>query len=289
MAKVSVVQMNSQDDLKKNLKVTVDYIKQASLAGSQLVLLPENFAFMGDEQSKSNIAEHQGSGVIQDAIAEAAVKFNIWVLAGTIPILNSMVNIDNNHKTKNSVNKNKFYAASMLYDNSGEMVCRYDKMHLCDITITSHGDIKVGSNESYCESRIIIPGSTPKVFKTPFATIGFSVCYDLRFPELFRVYSHIGADIVTTPSAFIYETGKAHWHVLNRARAIENQLFVLAANQEGRHPENRRTFGHSMIVDPWGTVIAEQQEQPGVITAELDLDAMHKLRANFPVINHRKL
>lgn len=275
MLRASVVQLNSQDDVKANLKVVTQLVTEAALAGSQIALLPENFAFMGGKDTdKLQIAETSGSGLIQESIASLAQKNKIWILAGTIPI----------KSTVKPTAENKVYAASMLYDSTGTMVCRYDKIHLFDVSVSVNNN-----QESYRESSAIVAGQQPRTYKTPFATIGFSVCYDLRFPELYRGYCADSVDIVTVPSAFTYETGRAHWDVLNRARAIENQVFVLAANQSGDHPGNRKTYGHSMIINPWGEIIAEQQSQPGLITASLDLEAMHKLRVSFPVISHRKL
>jgi len=282
MLQASVVQMNSQDNIIDNLEVVTDMILKAAEAGSQFVLLPENFAFIGGtDDQKFAISEIAGSGLIQDTIAALAQKHNIWILAGTI-------RIKCNEKDKiadNPENKNKVYAASMLYDNNGTMVCRYDKIHLFDVSIKNQDNV-----ESYRESDTIIAGHHPKIYKAPFGTIGFSVCYDVRFPELYRTYCAEGVDIITVPSAFVYETGRAHWHVLNRARAIENQAFVLSANQCGEHPGNRKTYGHSIIVNPWGEIISEQiDDKAGLITANLNLPAMHKLRSSFPVTKHRKL
>ncbi|MBP9721721.1 MAG: carbon-nitrogen hydrolase family protein [Gammaproteobacteria bacterium] len=271
MLKVAVVQTNSQDNVKENLQSVSNLIQEAHELDCQLVLLPENFAFIGNEQQKLKIAETAGSGLIQDNVANLAKKHNLWILAGTIPIKSGSPESP----------ENKVYAASMLYDNQGAMVCRYDKIHLFDVSISNQ--------EAYCESNTTLAGNSPKIYKAPFATIGFSVCYDVRFPELYRTYSAANVDILTVPSAFVYETGKAHWEVLNRARAIENQSFVLAANQCGKHPENRRSYGHSMIINPWGEIMSREENKPGVITATLDLKAMHKLRKSFPVINHRKL
>ncbi len=275
MTKVSVVQMNSQDNVKDNLKKASELIIEAAKVGSQLVLLPENFALMGSEEQKLEYAEVQGKGIIQETIADLAKSNSIWVLAGSIGIKNAE---DNGAQNK------KVYAASMLYDDNGDRVCRYDKIHLFDVTI----NIK-STQESYCESNTISAGHNPTIYKSPFGSIGLSICYDIRFPELYRGYCAAGVDIISIPAAFVYETGKAHWHVLNRARAIENQAYVIAANQQGSHPGNRRTYGHSMIVNPWGEVIAEQDDKEGIISANIDLNAMHKLRASFPVIQHRKL
>jgi predicted amidohydrolase len=274
MFKVSVAQMNSQDSVQVNLKTVDNLVSQAAGAGSTLILLPENFSYMGTEEGKLKISEEFGAGVIQDTIAALAQKHNIWILAGTIPIKND----DHDNDTQN---KSKVFAASMLYDSNGRMVCRYDKIHLFDV--------KIGENEAYLESNTVTAGLHPKIYKSPFATIGFSVCYDLRFPELFRLYCNSGADIISIPSAFVYNTGKVHWHILNQARAIENQVYVLASDQDGNHPEGRKSYGHSMIVDPWGKIIVEQKTQVGIITADIDLQAMHKLRTSFPVLKHRRL
>ena len=275
MTKVSVVQMSSQDNVKDNLKKVSDLVIEAAKAGSQLVLLPENFALIGSEEQKLKNAEDAGKGLIQETIADLARNHNIWILAGSIAIKNPEA------KTEKT---NKVFAASILYDNNGNNVCRYDKIHLFDVTINIKSTV-----ESYCESNTISPGHNPTVYKSPFGMIGLSICYDIRFPELYRGYCAAGVEIISIPAAFVYETGKAHWHVLNRARAIENQAYVMAANQYGAHPGNRRTYGHSMIINPWGEVIAETADKDGIITANIDLNAMRKLRASFPVIQHRKL
>lgn len=268
MLKVAVVQVNSQDDVQLNLNTISKLVQQAALAGAQLILLPENFALMSaNEDIKLKAAEVAGSGLIQDTIANLAAKYNTWIVAGTISI--------KSHDAK------KVFAASMLYDHTGAMVCRYDKIHLFDVN--------VNANESYEESKLVEAGTAPKVFKTPFATIGLTVCYDVRFPELFRIYAAAGAEIITVPAAFTYNTGKMHWDILNRARAIENQVYILAANQYGQHPGNRQTYGHSMIVNPWGKVLVEQAAQDHILIAELDLTYLHDLRRQFPVLEHKKL
>lgn len=267
MLKVAVVQTNSNEDVQANLDVVSKLIEQAAQSQVKLVLLPENFGFLGVEENKLRVAEEAGSGLMQDTVASLAKKYGLHIVAGTIPI--------------KSPSKSKVYASSMIYDDTGEMVCRYDKIHLFDVTVSE--------KEKYVESNATLAGSSPKLYQAPFGKIGLSVCYDVRFPELYRTYSNAGVDIICVPAAFTYNTGKVHWDILTRARAIENQAFVLAANQEGSHPQDRKTYGHSMIIDPWGEVIAMQKQQVGVIIADLDLDEMHKIRARFPALEHKKL
>ncbi len=269
--KAAAIQMTSGDDVAANLSAAGRLLLRAAEDGAQLAVLPENFAFMGaKEKDKLAHAEAEGSGPIQEFLADAARQFKLWIVAGTAPVA---VPGD----------PGRVYAASLIYDAEGVARGRYDKIHLFDVDTPG--------GERYRESNSIAYGELrPAVLATPLATIGFSVCYDLRFPELFRALTAQGAQVLTVPSAFTEKTGEAHWEVLLRARAIENQCFVIAAGQGGTHPGGRRTWGHSMIVDPWGVVLAQcLEEGEGVALAELDFEALLKLRQNFPVLSHRRL
>ncbi|BBA37044.1 carbon-nitrogen family hydrolase [Methylocaldum marinum] len=265
---VAAVQLTSTPDVASNLASIGSLIERSADSGARLVVLPENVALMGrKETDKLEAAESDGSGPIQDFLAEAAAKNRIWLVGGTIPI-----------RTPSG----KVYAASPVYDDSGRRVARYDKIHLFDVDVP-------GSREQYRESNTIEPGNTPLVLDTPFGRLGVAVCYDLRFPELFRYLAAQGLDILALPSAFTAATGKAHWDVLVRARAVENLCYVVAANQGGTHPNGRETYGHSMVVDPWGSVLAQLDTEPGVVLAEVSRRRIEEVRTTFPALRHRRI
>lgn len=273
MTKVAVVQMCSTEALDPNLQAIADFVEQAAVQGAQLVLLPENCAFLGlHEMDKLKLQEPLGTGPIQDMLAKLAQQHNIWIIAGTLPI---------------SLEKNapgygeKVYACSIVYDANGDRVAHYNKIHLFDVCVSD--------TESHKESNAIQAGKTVQVVETPVGKIGLSVCYDLRFPELYRAAVEQGAELLTVPSAFTETTGKVHWDILLRARAVENLCYVLAADQSGRHNPHRVSYGHSMIVEPWGEVAAQIAHDPGVIVANIDLQALHSRRELFPAIEHRCL
>lgn len=266
---VAAIQMSSQTNVKENLHTAQNLIQQATAEKSQLVVLPENFAFYGGgESDKLLLAEPFGTGEIQLFLKEMAIANSIWIVAGSIPIQSS--------------NPQKIFAASLLINPQGVCVARYDKIHLFDVQIP-------GTAYAYQESLHIQAGTDVVSFKTPFARIGLTICYDVRFPELYRELLTQGCDIVCVPSAFTQKTGEAHWEVLLRARAIENLSYVIAPNQIGNHGNDRHTYGHSMIIDPWGKVLAQAQDSVGIITATLDLDQIKQLRRQFPAIEHRRL
>jgi len=237
--------------------------------GAELVVLPENFALMGlTEEDKLKSAEQEGVGPIQDFLSRQATQHHIWIVGGTIPLL--------------APDPRKVFAACLLYDDQGERVARYDKMHLFDVCLEDHA-------ESYAESQTTLPGDRVVVAATPFGKIGLAVCYDLRFPELFRCMLDAGAELFAVPAAFTAFTGKAHWEVLVQVRAIENLCFVIAAAQGGYHINGRETYGNSMIVDPWGGGINRLQNGAGVICADIELENLRAIRRGFPAISHRKL
>lgn len=267
MARVAVAQMNSSHNVKENLHELEPFFVQARKGGAALLVLPENFAFMGMQAGdKLLIAEEHGDGEIQRTVSELAKRNSIWVIAGSIFLYHS---------------KTQVKATSLVYNNKGENIACYDKIHLFDATVSD--------KEFHHESRTISPGSKPIVVDTPVGRIGLSICYDLRFPELYRQLVLEGAELFTVPSAFTAITGAAHWEVLVRARAIENLCYVLAPNQGGVHTNGRYTHGHSMIVDPWGKIISEQSEGSGVIFADIDLQHLQQLRRQFPCNEHHIL
>lgn len=267
LPKIAALQMASGPQLQANLMEAGRLIKEAAAQGAEMVLLPETFVLMGkQEQERLAIAETAGDGPIQQFLQQQAQKYKVWIVAGTIPIRSD----DPDHA----------YATSFLYNAQGEVVARYDKIHLFDAMVGENRD-------TYTESAATKPGTQPVVVDTPFGRLGMSVCYDLRFPELYRRLSEAGAQILVVPSAFTEITGKAHWEVLLRARAIENLCYVVAAAQGGYHVNGRTTYGHSMVVDYWGNILNMREKGAGIVTASLDLASLEQQRKTFPVLSHR--
>ncbi len=267
--KMAAIQMASGPNVGANLIEARRLINQAVHAGANLVVLPENFAIMGMKESdKVAIREPDGKGPIQDFLAEQAYKNNVWLVGGTVPLAANA--------------PNKVRAACLVYDNRGKRVARYDKTHLFDVRIVDTG-------EQYVESETIEAGENVVVVDTPFAKLGIAVCYDLRFPELFRNMLEHQVEVIVLPSAFTAITGSAHWEILVRARAIENLSYVVAADQGGYHVNGRESYGDSMIVDPWGRVLDRLSSGSGFVMGEIDLHYLHNTRRNFPVLDHRKL
>jgi predicted amidohydrolase len=268
--RVAVVQLSSQEDVARNLTHATALVEEAARAGAELVALPENFAYMGDEAHKRAMAEvidRAPHGPILGAIAEVAKRCSVHVVAGGMP--------------ERSADHDRPYNTSVLVDKTGSVAAAYRKMHLFDV------DLHDGT--SLRESDATTAGGEPCVTDVLGAKLGMTVCYDLRFPELYRLLGAKGARVVTVPSAFTLTTGKDHWHVLLRARAIENQLFVLAPGQQGRHPRGRHTYGKSLVVDPWGDVLAQCGEGEGFAVARLDFAYQDKVRAALPCLSHRRL
>jgi len=269
MSVVACLQMASSPNVGANLLEAERLIAEAVSQNARLVVLPENFALMGTtEQDKVAIREHEGAGPIQGFLAEQSARHGIWLVGGTVPLV--------------AENGNKVRAACLVFNDQGKQVARYDKMHLFDVDL-------VDSGEQYTESDTIEPGDEIVVVNTPFGCLGLGVCYDLRFPELFRQQLDAGMEIIVLPSAFTAITGRAHWEVLVRARAIENLCYVVAPDQGGYHLNSRETYGHSMIVDPWGTILNSLARGPGVVCADIDLKRLQSARRNFPSIEHRRL
>jgi deaminated glutathione amidase len=271
VTRAAVIQMTSGAEVAGNLQMTRELLQSARSAGATLAVLPENFALMGRlETDKLAVAESPGNGPIQDCLSACARDLELWIVGGTLPM-------------RVAEQPNKVAAASLVYDTQGHRVGRYDKIHLFDVDLPL-------CEERYRESATIARGAAPQVLETPLGQLGLSVCYDVRFPELFRHLQQSGAQLFSVPAAFTVPTGQAHWELLLRARAVENLCYVLAPAQSGRHANGRETWGHSMIVGPWGEVLACVTETgPGLAVAEIDLMHQQQLRERFPALNHRLL
>lgn len=267
--KIAAIQMSSQADVAVNLELADNLLGDAARDACALALLPENFALMPEKgRDKAHRAEEPGAGPIQDFLADAAQRYGLWIIAGSMPL--------------RSPEAERVYGACPVYDPDGKQRAMYRKIHLFDVKLPD-GD------ESYQESWSMYPGEDVATVDTPAGTVGLTICYDLRFPELYRQLVDAGATLFTVPAAFTRITGKAHWKTLLRARAIENLAYVIAAGQYGDHPDNRATYGHSMIVDPWGEVLAEQGEGDCAVVADIDPDAPARLRSEFPALANRRL
>jgi nitrilase len=265
---VAAVQMTSSADVAANVATACRLLGEAAARGAGIAVLPENFAFMGlRDADKLQVAEADGAGPIQEAIAAAAHRLGLWVVAGTLPL--------------QVPGEARVAAAALVFDAAGKRVARYDKMHLFDVDIP-------GRDESYRESACVAPGAGAVVVDTPAGRLGLAVCYDIRFPELFRELSARGATWFVLPSAFTVPTGRAHWEVLLRARAIENLAYGVAAAQTGLHANGRETFGDSLVVDFWGTVLSRLPRGEGVVTARVDPEAQQRARSAFPALSHRR-
>ncbi|MGB9151075.1 MAG: carbon-nitrogen hydrolase family protein [Burkholderiales bacterium] len=261
--RVGVVQMVSGPIVADNLLQAAKWIIQAAVAGAQIIALPEYFAIMGlKDTDKVGVRETYGSGPIQDFLRDIGARLNVWLVAGSIPLA-----CENENKVRNSC---------LLISGAGETVARYDKIHLFEFA---------NGNEEYSEARTIEAGNQVVVLDSPFGKLGLSICYDLRFPELYRAMP--GVDLIFVPSAFTETTGRAHWETLLRSRAIENQCYVVAPAQGGKHPSGRETHGDSMLVDAWGTVVKRIDKGPGVFVAEIDLQSIKSVRERLPALTHR--
>lgn len=268
--KAAAIQMNSRATVDANLASARSLLEQAHARGVKLAALPENFPIMGRrEADKLEVAEALGEGPIQAFLSRCARELEMWIIGGTIPI-------------RSETRPGKVAAASLVFDDTGRFVTRYDKIHLFDVDLPDR-------EERYRESATIAAGSKPVVVATPLGRVGLSVCYDVRFPELFRHLQAQGAEILCLPAAFTAATGRAHWETLIRARAIENLCYVIAPAQSGMHENGRETWGHSMIVDPWGHILDRvSQVGPGLAVAEIDLTLQKQVRDRFPSLNHRR-
>jgi predicted amidohydrolase len=269
MGKVAAIQMTSSHVVADNLASAGALLREAKDAGALIACLPENFSFIGlKDADKLRVAESDGNGPVQAFLSDTARKLNMWILGGTIVIRTGDLS-----RVANS---------SLLIDAEGKRAARYDKIHLFDVTIP-------GRNEQYRESNHVLPGRDPVIADTPVGKLGLSVCYDMRFPELYRELVAQGAEWLAMPAAFTVPTGRAHWETLLRARAIENLCYVVAPAQSGIHTSGRETYGDSLIVDYWGQVLSRLAKGTGVITAGIDLASQAESRARFPALDNRQL
>lgn len=263
--KIAAVQMVSTPVVDENFAAARRLVADAARQGARLVLLPEYWPIMGMKESdKIAHAEQGDAGPIQASMSDMARENGVWLIGGTLPLA--------------AQEADKVLNTTMVYNPQGERVVRYDKIHLFSFT---------KGEESYDEARTIVHGTSVGTFEAPFGKVGLSVCYDLRFPELYRAMGECA--LIVVPAAFTYTTGRAHWEILLRARAIENQCYVLAAAQGGHHPNGRRTWGHSMLVDPWGDIKAVLPEGEGVVAGELDASHLLRVRESLPALKHRKM
>ena len=263
--------MNSGPDVAANLQLAARLLAAASAEGCALAVLPENFALMPERgKDKARIAEKEGDGPIQAFLSKTASEHGLWIVAGSMPLVSP------------DIANERVYGACPVYDADGVQQAIYRKIHLFDVDL-------VDKQESYRESNSMYPGDDVVAVDTPIGRIGLTICYDLRFPEMFRQLVDKGATVFTVPAAFTATTGAAHWHTLQRARAIENLAYVIAPGQYGRHPDDRSTYGHSLICDPWGRVLAEQAEGNCVVAADIDTEMPARLRSEFPALSNRRL
>jgi predicted amidohydrolase len=261
--RMAAVQMVSTPEVASNLETAQRLVAQAAQQGAQLVALPEFFCVFGSERDKVSVRERDGAGPIQDALAAMAERHRVWLVGGTVPLAGA--------------DPQRVRSACLVYDDRGRRVARYDKIHLFTFS---------AGEERYDEARTIEPGEAPVALESPFGRLGLSVCYDLRFPELYRRFT--GVDVWFVPSAFTAVTGAAHWETLLRARAIENLCYVVAPAQGGVHANGRRTHGHTLIVDPWGEVLAERAVGEGLVFAEVDRARLEEVRKSLPALGHRR-
>jgi predicted amidohydrolase len=269
MGKVAAIQMTSSHIVADNMAAAANLLREAKDLGCDIACLPENFSFIGlRDADKLQVAEPDGEGAVQSFLSATARELKMWILGGTIVIRG-----DTERRVAN---------ASLLIDARGKRVARYDKIHLFDVTIP-------GRDEQYRESTHVTAGREPVIADTPVGKLGLSVCYDMRFPELYRELVSRGAEWLAMPAAFTVPTGRAHWETLLRARAIENLCYVVAPAQTGTHTSGRETYGDSLIVDYWGQVLSRLAKGSGVITAEIDLAKEAETRARFPALDNRQL
>jgi predicted amidohydrolase len=267
--RAAAVQMCSNDDLAANLAAAESFVRKAGAGGAELVALPENFAFLRREGQPVSCRQ-EITGEIIGRVRGWARELGLWILAGTFP---EVVPGD----------AARFHNTSVLVSSAGELAAVYRKIHLFDVDLSASG------GGVYRESANVAPGNAPVVADTPWGPLGLSICYDLRFPELYRELARRGARYLAVPSAFTPQTGKDHWEVLLRARAIENQAFVVAPAQAGRHGPDRASHGRSMIIDPWGLVLAQAADRPGVIFADCRAEDLEQVRAALPALEHRRI
>ena len=279
LSKVAAVQMVSTVDVDENLAAADRLISEAAEQGAELVLLPEVFAVLEGGPMRQ-YGEVEGTGKLQEFLAGQARGNKLIVVGGTIPLISRPGKSQSG--AKHIIEDGKVRAACLVFDSEGKQIARYDKIHLFDVTVND-------AQTEYSESHSYEAGSAIATLKTPLGHLGLSVCYDMRFPELYRDFFKLGVEIVTVPAAFTAVTGEAHWESLLRARAIENQCYVIAAAQAGRHNEKRETWGHSMVIDPWGNVLVSLAKGEGIAVADIDIDYLNDIRARMPIREQQKL
>ncbi|MFZ6875439.1 carbon-nitrogen hydrolase family protein [Undibacterium sp. Di27W] len=263
--KIAAIQMISTPVLAENIATARRLLQEAADGGAKLLLLPEYWPLMGlQETDKVVIAEAPGSGLMQNFLAEMAASLGVWLIGGTIPL--------------KAAEPDKVLNTTLVFNPEGQLVARYDKIHLFGF---SKGE------ESYEEARTIVAGDQVSSFDAGFGKVALSICYDLRFPELYRALGT--CSLIVVPAAFTYTTGQAHWEILLRARAIENQCYVLACGQGGKHVNGRRTWGHSMLIDPWGKVLNVLEEGEGIVSGDIDESLIASIRESLPALRHRRL
>lgn len=267
MSIMAAVQMVSGPKVAENLAVAAELLAQAAAGGARLAVLPENFAVMGQREDQLAVREREDEGPLQTFLSAQAARHRLWLVGGTIPL----VVPDDERRAR---------ASCLVFDDRGRRVARYDKVHLFDVRV-------VGSAERYAESDTIAPGDCYVVVDTPLGRLGLAVCYDLRFPEQFRAMVEQGMEILALPAAFTATTGKAHWETLLRARAIENQCYVVASAQGGQHANGRETHGDSLVLDPWGEILGRWPQGPGIVLASCDPERLQSVRRQFPALQHR--
>lgn len=266
---VAAIQLNSQDDVQSNLAICRQWVSEAARQGARVVVLPENFAYLGAEQGKRAIAERLGDSraPIQRALAEMCRNTGVTLIAGGFP--------------EASGDRDRPYNSCLVVSPDGTIAATYRKIHLFDVVLPD--------GQQILESTASSAGDEPVVVDVEGFRVGLSICYDLRFPELYRRLVAEGAELIVVPAAFTLQTGKDHWHVLLRARAIETQCWFVAAAQWGKHPKDRASYGHSLVVDPWGTVVCECSDRVGMVLASLDREYLTRVRTMLPSLTHRRL
>ncbi len=269
--RVACIQMSSGDHVHINLVRAGELLQEAAEQGAGLALLPENFAFMStNDDARQAVAEPESTSRVLDFLSRRAREYGMAVIGGSVPLIHQ--------------DSSKIRNACPVFSCRGDLLGMYDKIHLFDVNLEHERE-----HESYQESDTIVAGDTPVQVRVKDYDIGLSICYDIRFPELYRSYADGKCHVLTVPAAFTVPTGMAHWETLLRARAIENQAYVLAAGQWGEHPGGRKTWGHSMMIDPWGDIMARLDDGEGVIVGDLDMKFLRRVRRSLPALQHRRL
>ncbi|SHO55609.1 carbon-nitrogen hydrolase family protein [Vibrio quintilis] len=265
MSHVGLIQMTSVPQPEVNLSFIESQVSSLASQGAQWIVTPENAIVFGTKQDYHTHAEYLGEGPVQQTLSDIARKYSVWLVAGSFPI-----------RTQSGVT-----TTMLVYNNDGELAASYDKLHMFDVDVDD-------GHRRYRESEIFQPGEQIQVVSTPFGELGLSICYDVRFPHLYSALRNLGSQIILVPAAFTAVTGQAHWETLLRARAIETQCWIVAVNQGGIHPGGRETWGHSMVIDPWGNIVAGLEQAPANLIAQIDPDLLNEIRTSMPVLAHAR-